>query len=62
MKLRESDNWGGIAVKTYTKRTCSHLNKINKRSFEPFCVWILFWNASSRSVSDFHDKPVETEV
>ena len=26
--------------------------KTNKRSFEPFCVWILFQNASSHSVSD----------
>ena len=28
--------------------------KINKRSFKPFCVWILFQNASSHSVSDFY--------
>ena len=27
---------------------------INERSFEPFCVWILFWSASSHSVSDFY--------
>ena len=27
--------------------------KINKRSFESFCVWILFENASSHFVSDF---------
>ena len=26
---------------------------LNKRSFEPFCVWIFFENASSHSVSDF---------
>ena len=25
---------------------------IHKRSFEPFCVWILFQKASSHSVSD----------
>ena len=25
---------------------------INKRSLEPFCVWILFQNSSSHSVSD----------
>ena len=31
--------------------------KINKRSFEPFCVWILFQNASSHSVSDFFTSP-----
>ena len=28
------------------------VSKINKRSFEPFCVWIFFQNASSHSVSD----------
>ena len=26
---------------------------IDKRSFEHFCVWILFLNASSHPVSDF---------
>ena len=29
---------------------------LNKRSLEPFCVWILFQNASSHSVLDFKKK------
>ena len=28
--------------------------KINKRLFEPFCVWDLFQNASSHSVPDYY--------
>ena len=28
--------------------------KINEHSFEPFGVWILFWSASSHSVSDLY--------
>ena len=34
-------------------KTRAHSMIINNRSFEPFCVWVLFYNASSHSVSDF---------
>ena len=38
----------GISPKIYI--LCVRV-KINKRSFEPFCVWILSWNANRHSVS-----------
>ena len=31
----------------------AYLSGHNKRSFEHFCVWVLFQNASSHSVPDF---------
>ena len=30
------------------------VSMLSKRLFEPFCLWILFQNASSHSVSDFY--------
>ena len=34
-------------IQTQKKLYC--VSVLNKRSFEPFCVWILFQNASSHS-------------
>ena len=43
----EGQNDGHVEI------TCVRV-KINKHLFEPFCVWILFQNANSHSVSDFY--------
>ena len=39
-------------IQTQKKLYC--VSVLNKRSFEPFCVWILFQNASSHSLSAFY--------
>ena len=44
--------WKIVGIK-FPPKFASCVSVLNKHSFKRFCVWILFKNASSRSVSDF---------